>query len=378
MSITLVNVRLPVFVRGKRVENLLQRRLKDGSLRFDFAAHGKTRVLKARTIEQALAELRQLQALQLTGEIVETDPRLTVSRLVELYLEYAEPRLRPRTLELYEQRLTAYIVPALGRRRAGELDVRSLREFSARLVDGRIRGTNGKPMSGNSARGVLVALSSCLEFGVEFHGLRSNPVRQLGRKHRPSSKRRREPNYMSSTELEKLLERIGPNYRPLLETLAFTGLRISEALSLPWADLELEVGLLRVSVSKTEAGTERPVKLLPRALRVLEAHRKAQAGAGIQFVRPEAFVFVNPKTGTVPHRRNVLRAVSHASAGASTLHDLRHSLIALALQNGATLPEAAELARHASPQVTAVVYAGVIKGAEHRAVEKLAAAGVGA
>src|SRR3954454_10516141 len=64
-------------------------------------------------------------------------------------------------------------------------------------------------------------------------------------------------------------------------------------------------------------------------------------------------------------RRNVLRAV-HAAGDAVGLHrhgrervgvhDLRHSCIAIALASGMTLPEAAALARHASPGVTATVY----------------------
>ena len=118
---------------------------------------------------------------------------------------------------------------------------------------------------------------------------------------------------MSADELEALLGKIGDEYRPLIETLAFTGLRISEALHLRWRDVDLESGVLTVSKSKTKAGEETPVKLLPRALRVLQAHRKAQAAAGIQLVRADAYVFASPATATVPHRRNVLRAVSTAS-----------------------------------------------------------------
>jgi hypothetical protein len=41
------------------------------------------------------------------------------------------------------------------------------------------------------------------------------------------------------------------------------------------------------------------------------------------------------------------------------VHDLRHSFVAVALAAGLTLPEAAALARHANPRVTATVYAGL-------------------
>ena len=38
------------------------------------------------------------------------------------------------------------------------------------------------------------------------------------------------------------------------------------------------------------------------------------------------------------------------------LHDLHHSFVAILLASGASLPEAAALARHANPRVTAAVY----------------------
>jgi integrase len=60
------------------------------------------------------------------------------------------------------------------------------------------------------------------------------------------------------------------------------------------------------------------------------------------------------------------------------LHDLRHTLIALAFERGLTLPEASILARHANPRVTAQVYAGLSEKARERVAEKLAESGFGA
>ena len=60
------------------------------------------------------------------------------------------------------------------------------------------------------------------------------------------------------------------------------------------------------------------------------------------------------------------------------MHDLRHSLVGLALDSGASLAQAALLARHASPKVTAQVYAGLSDKAKAEATAKLVAAGFGA
>jgi hypothetical protein len=53
--------------------------------------------------------------------------------------------------------------------------------------------------------------------------------------------------------------------------------------------------------------------------------------------------------------------VDAAKLGHVTAHDLRHSLVANALDAGLTLPEASRLARHASPAVIASVYADVLE-----------------
>jgi integrase len=59
------------------------------------------------------------------------------------------------------------------------------------------------------------------------------------------------------------------------------------------------------------------------------------------------------------------------------LHDLRHSYVALALAAGASLAEAAALARHANARVTAQVYAGITEHGRETAAAKLVGAGFG-
>jgi integrase len=118
--------------------------------------------------------------------------------------------------------------------------------------------------------------------------------------------------------------------------------------------------------------------------RELAAHRQRQRSRNIALVRPDALVFViangKPQSG-----RNVLRAV-HAAARALGLnvdrdlvglHDLRHTLVALAVEHGLTLPEASILARHANPRVTAQVYAGLSEKARERIAGKLVDSGFG-
>ena len=52
-------------------------------------------------------------------------------------------------------------------------------------------------------------------------------------------------------------EELGDEYRPIVATLAFAGLRVSEALALRWRDVDLKDGTLDVRGTKT-AGKQGP------------------------------------------------------------------------------------------------------------------------
>jgi integrase len=91
--------------------------------------------------------------------------------------------------------------------------------------------------------------------------------------------------------------------------------------------------------------------------------------------------------GKPQSRRNALRALHKAGdaaglnpegAEAIGLHDLRHSLVALAFKSRElSLPEIAELARHTTPNVTLTIYAGLSGDSRAKAARKLVDAGVG-
>jgi integrase len=90
--------------------------------------------------------------------------------------------------------------------------------------------------------------------------------------------------------------------------------------------------------------------------------------------------------GRPQSRRNALRALHAAGEKAGLnpegdepvgLHDLRHSFVALGLDGGLTLAEAAVLARHKNAKVTAAIYAGVSEKAKGQLAAKLVKGGFG-
>lgn len=211
---------------------------------------------------------------------------------------------------------------------------------------------------------------------------------------RPGVGRLTEPRYLSADELDGLLGNMGDTFRPIAATCTFAALRVSEALGLRWRDLDLQAGTLTVSGQLGADGERVPVKstasaatveLLPALVRELREHRSRQAGKDFRRAHADALVFTTAR-GKPQSRRNALRAVHQAGDAAGLngdgrepvgLHDLRHSLVAIALDAGVSMPGAAALARHANARVTAQVYAGLSDGGRKAASAKLTSAEFG-
>jgi integrase len=392
--------RQPVYTGKRRVPGLYERKLASGGIAFEaklrLGGQLRRHRLEASTKTDAIAELRRLQVDFERGEFGRSSAlALTVSELARdwlLHLEartaHRDPRHRRsgRTVALYRQRLDSHILPALGTRDLSALTVADVRRLIDRLA--------AKKLAPSTITSTVNILSGLLRFGIKNGQLEHNPVRDLDRDDRPGAGRMTEPRYLSPDELNRLLGKMSDTFRPVGFLCAYAGLRVSEALGLRWRDVDFAAGTLSVERQLGPGGQLVPVKttasaapvgLLPVVVRELRAHHARQRERGFQHVRPEALVFTTSR-GNPQSRRNALRAV-HAAGDAAKLnpagrekvgvHDLRHSLVANALAAGVTLPEAAELARHADARVTAIVYAGVTDAAREAIAAKLHAVGFG-
>lgn len=152
------------------------------------------------------------------------------------------------------------------------------------------------------------------------------------------------PHIFRDEEIEALIEaagRLGPAtslratvMQTLFGLIACTGLRISEALALVDADVDLKAGALTVRCSKF--GKSRLVPLAPSAVAALARYRRKRAG----YVPPdpEQPFFISTRGRSLgqalsdrqAHRvfdelRRQLGWVPRGGHGAARIHDLRHS-----------------------------------------------------
>lgn len=183
-------------------------------------------------------------------------------------------------------------------------------------------------------------------------------------------------------EIERLLGKLSDEFRPIAAACHFGALRVSEALALRWRDVDFAGKRIAVSGTKT-AASAKEIPLLPRLEAELRLHRERLAQRGFQSVAPTSLVF-QTITGLSPGRRNVHRAVATAAVKAGLVpegtepvgvHDLRHSFAAYAFARGLSPVQVARFMRHANPNVTLTVYAGLSQDAVAELGEKLSSMG---
>jgi integrase len=304
------------------------------------------------------------------GKVVVPDSQVALGALADSYLNYQEGpsgKLAASTLELHRTLLMTKVLPHFERdTQANEIRAAHVRRFIESLIDAEY--------SGSYVRSCVGALTKVLDYGVRNELLEENVVRKLVPDDLPDRSRETEPRYLGVEEVTRLFGSLSEEFRPVAVTLFYAGLRVSEALALRWRDIDFENALIRVPGTKTVASAA-PVPLLPQLAMALREHRERQGTFGFHRITSDAHVFV-ARTGQVPDRRNVTRAVNNASVKAGLVeegqelvgpHDLRHSCAAYARELGLRREQISRFLRHANVTVTETIYGGLLGTKEEQA-----------
>jgi integrase len=297
------------------------------------------------------AELRQRPPIPTLGEYAAT------------WLAGISGLVRPNTFEAYTYRLEQHVIPHLGGRRLDEIAVDD--------ILGLIGVLREKGLAGGSIRSMLTPLSRLFSHAARRDVIAANPISKLDRTERPGTWMR-EQRVLNSEEIGRLLEAAPRQYRTLLATAVFSGLRQSELLGLRWRDIDFPGQLIHVRRALDRSGRDVPPKtrhsvrdvvLMTGLAEALRAHRERS-----RFRGPEDYVFAS-QVGTPLQRRNVWRQAlepAYSKAGIERLrwHDLRHTFASLLIGGGANVVFVSRQLGHGSSDVTLRVYAHLFDHAE--------------
>jgi integrase len=144
------------------------------------------------------------------------------------------------TRDEYRRILDQYALRYFSERtRLTEIAPSQIAGFVAWLCDER---KQGRALSDQTVRNILVPLRACLATAVREGLLRTNPSREVDLPHRPTAEdmEDEEVKAMSRDELSRLLDTFPDRWRLFFWFLAATGVRISEAVALQWRHVQLD------------------------------------------------------------------------------------------------------------------------------------------
>ena len=348
---------------------------------------GKT---QAEAIEKAKAFLRMQGQLQ-------DDSRLDMlvgEWLDEWIINYAKPKVRPRTLEKYISSLNCYIRPSFKLVRLCDLTPAMLqRHFNALLESG---GKNGQGLSPSTISAARRYFAQCIDDAIKEGILMKNPVRMA----KGPRLQRKEIAVLSKDEVVELIETAGHIDHPfmsvmmpvLIELTAHTGLRQGEVFGLKWDDVDFVNGGIYIRRSlahvvgkgavfqepKTKCSRRR-VLLLSGDVERLKEYRKWQRKyadelgdefdwQNLLFTSP----FGKPISPTNFSRRYFKPLLAKCRIDKSfTFHGLRHTHATLLLQQGVNPKIVQERLGHSSIKVTMDTYSHVLPDMQQQAVDAL-------
>jgi integrase len=314
--------------------------------------------------EEAQRWLTLVESQMMRGEWI--DPG---RGLVELHA-YGEawiserPRLRPRTVELYDLLLRRHIAPYLGHIEIGRLTTPMVRAWRAELAM-----KSSDIMAAKAYRLLRAILNTAVR---EDELIRVNPCRVPGADKEHSDER----PVLTLGQVLSLAEAMPERYRALILLSTFACLRWGEAVALVRADVDLETRTVSVSKAygeltgsamvvgptKSRAGVRVvtfPTLVVPSLAGHLETFTAKRA---------QSLIFTAAKGG--PLRRSNFRTGARwpqtcAALGFAGLHfhDLRHAGNTLAAQTGTSLRDLMTRMGHDSPRA-ALIYQHATAGAD--------------
>lgn len=227
-----------------------------------------------------------------------------------------------------------------------KVDVHVVRAFLASLSRDRKKSSIGRK---------LAALKGFFRFLLAQHEVDKDPLRTI---HSPKQEKPL-PNFLSVDDVFQLLgavqveSELDSRDRAALEVFYSSGLRVSELVGLDWADVDFQLGILRV------VGKGSKERIVPIGEVAMQALRDYAADVGAKHkigCKGETPVFLNNRGRRITTRsmaRIVEKRLKRAGLAVKMgPHGLRHSFATHLLNSGADLRSIQELLGHASLSTT--------------------------
>lgn len=264
--------------------------------------------------------------------------------------------LEPTTIASYEQHLRLHINPRLGGQRLSQLTAPIVRKFLDQLMSDLSR-----PMAVRVFRTFKALISDAQERGQVAQNV------ALAVKVRKAPRERAKAAPPPKADLKAILEAASASNdakgRAIVELAIFTGMRASEIRGLPWSNLDLGAGTVRIDQRadakgnlgppKSDAGN-RTVSLPPRVVKALKEWKLACPA------HEADLAFPSERGRPLSHRVMMIKHIGPLITAAEVeqygMHAFRHAAASLWIEQGLNPKKVQSLMGHKSIQVTFDTY----------------------
>lgn len=313
----------------------------------------------------------------------------TVGKLIDAWLEHAEPNLAPWTIRGYRSKVETHIRPALGDLKLTQLTTARLDGFYREL---HLRGrtlARGKraPLSSQSVRHVHAIIHRACEQARRWGWLDKNPAEFA----EPPTVDQQQRDLPAVADILKIGAHLTAEMVELVWVAIITGARRGELCGLRWSDIDLDNGQVTIArsiadtpdeviVKATKTGKVRRLAIDATTIALLRARHAAQETKAAECktkLEPAGYVFAELPGARQPLRPALVskRWANAARAAKVTcrFHDLRHLAISELLDAGFEIGSVSNRVGHASKVMTMDRYGHSRRARDLDASEFLAA-----
>jgi integrase/recombinase XerD len=249
------------------------------------------------------------------------------------YLQWVRLHQSPKTAKDKQRQLMANLLPFFGRMHPDFITPAQIEAYKLQRIQ-----EAGKPIH-RSINLEILCLSAMVKWGTR-NGLCSDPLCRVDR----LPIKRTVPQPLTPEETRSFVLALPASKKPLFLVMAWGGLRINEARSLRWDQIDLQGGVAGNVAGKGGRGRTVP---FPRGL--------VELLAGME--RKGPYLFPNPKTGLpVKDLRATIKTACRKAGITKRVHPhlFRHGFATHLLESGVDLRAIQELLGHASIQTTQI------------------------
>ncbi|MCK5355980.1 MAG: tyrosine-type recombinase/integrase, partial [Methyloprofundus sp.] len=321
---------------------------KNGNKKFlyRYSYKGKKRsiaigALGAFSVDQARAIANQHKATVASGE----DPKqVRNDKLSEMtFAEFAKDLYLPhsvvnkRSSKSDESKLRLYLIPAFGERTLSSISTQSIQQYQNKLL---------ATLSPATANRHFSLLHRMFALAIQWGYLEKNPCTNVN-KFQENNQRQR---FLSNKEIRNLFTAADQDANTYaaayIKFLLLTGVRKSEGLAAKWDDIQIVSGRRVWHIPHTKSGKSRHVILNPMAIDILEALPKVEGN-------PYLFPGKVPGTPIQNPIKAFKRIIKRAGIEESfRLHDIRHTVASLIINNGGSLYDVQATLAHANSKMS--------------------------